>query len=129
MTNYQLNLLKACRNGLPAINRPANETEAVMWLSSQGLCELCGRTLDSTTYVLTSAGKAYLELLEQAEHDKTEAEREYREQCTKADKDRKKKVQHEWLIAIFNFFLGIISGLIVEHFFDILVILFPELQG
>lgn len=115
MTDYQLNLLKACRNGLPAINRPENEMETMLWLSGQGLCEIYGRTLDGTTYVLTPAGKAYLDLLEQAERDKAEAKRQHDEDIAKADENMKKQFKHNWRIAIFSFVAGTIFSAILDN--------------
>lgn len=126
MTDYQIHLLQACQNGLSAINRPDNERETMLWLSDQGLCELEGKTLDGVRYVLTPAGKAFLDLLEKAEREKTEAKRQHDEDIAKANENMHKQFKHDWRIAIFSFVTGTIFGAILDNLIQALFLFLGE---
>lgn len=56
--------------------------------------------------------------------EQAEAKRQHDEQIAKADKDRKEQLKHDWRISIFSAVFGLISGLVIEHFLDILALFF-----
>lgn len=56
--------------------------------------------------------------------EQAEAKRQHDEQIAKADIDRKEQFKHNRRIAIFSAVFGLISGLVSEHFFDILAFFF-----
>lgn len=115
LSNCQTDLLKKCEYGLDYYSIPEEAQEDLMWLAQHGYCGTLHGMAD-TVYRLTPKGRAYLADLE------NQAEKESQEMIRKAA-ERTKEHTHDYRVAVFSslltFFLGLLSGVLLEHFADI----------
>ena len=130
MSDFQISLLKQCATGLNVKSLSAHEAETLLWLARKGLCGPQNGELSSIVYVLTPEGQSVLhqhelELYKEQKRD-ADQRRQHDEQISQANEDRKKQFKHDWMIAIYSSIVSFISGLIIEHFFNILSFLFPQ---
>ncbi len=90
-------------------------------LTFQKIKDLDGNTVDGI--ILEPSGRVALAkaaLDRQKKHDEdARAEKQREEDKKQADIDRKKQLRHDWGIALFSSFTGLIGGAILDHFTDI----------
>lgn len=123
-----LHVLKRTPNGVPEDNLPPGITvELLDFLVSEGYVR---RRMLEPPSVLRPFGvvgydlssKGHNALLASDERHKREAEEEKRrsEADIKHDKEVRQNRKHQYLVALFQFFLGVISGLFLEHYTQII---------